>query len=446
MADSPRQRWLPVWLFAVYATYPVPHTVALLNILLVLGTGMCLWVIYRDPRAHDALPLLKASFRPGGWILAILTGWLLIQSTLISPYPKLALDLWRHDWLNGLLVAAAGAAAVLACRATDLNRPLVAITFSLFAHLILLLGYQAWQWFHGAWDPLNNTPFAQKDYHSMLVTTLIALLLADLLARVPAREQVIPHAFLPLPAVLLMLAVSLVSTATLMARNAVIITIIMLIVSIGIFAFRGAKGLGKRALPAVIVLVLGASAVSWMALRSDARWQSFSAAAAVAFDTSDNLAWLDSEKHPRPLMQDGQPVDHSAYMRLAWGKVALEQIQRYPLGLGYGHKAFGWAVNRSYNVQSGLESSHSGLLDFTLANGIPGLLLWLALSGALMASGWRAFRKTGSPYGLMLVFTVAAYLLRCLLDGHLSGFRLEMYALLVGVLVMAQSLESGRCK
>jgi O-antigen ligase len=133
-------------------------------------------------------------------------------------------------------------------------------------------------------------------------------------------------------------------------------------------------------------------------------------------------------------------------MRLAWGKVAIEQIERYPLGLGYGHKAFGWAINRSYNLQTGHESSHSGLLDFTLANGIPGLILWLALSAALTHSGWLAFRRTNSATGLLLAFTVIAYLVRCLFDGHLSGFRLEMYALLVGVLVMTQALEQKQCK
>jgi O-antigen ligase len=181
------------------------------------------------------------------------------------------------------------------------------------------------------------------------------------------------------------------------------------------------------------------------ALRNDARWQGFSEAAAVAFDTKNNMAWLDRGKYPLPLMQNGQPVEESAYSRLAWAKVAVEQIQRHPLGLGYGHKAFGWAVNSSYNVNTGHESSHSGLLDFTLANGIPGLLLWLALSAALITSGWCAFRNRHSPVGLMLAFTVIAYLVRCLIDGHLSGFRFEMYAFLVGALIMAQATENEQC-
>lgn len=448
MAEALRKWWLPGWLFTLYFIYPIPHTIALRNLLLIAGLGTCLWLVSRNENWKSALPPLKA-FRVSGWFLLSLTLWLLIQSSFISPYPRLALDHWRGDWLNELLVMAIGGCAVLTCQNKGINRPLVAMILALFSHIVLLLGYQSWQWASTGSYPFGTTPFAQRDYHSMLVTTLIALLLADLVTRSTSKNNNAgskPPPLVPLSMVLAMLALSLLATVTLLARNAVIITILMLVVSIGIFAFVGTKRIGNKTLPAVIALLAVSSVVSWTALQSDTRWQGFSEAAAVAFDTQNNLAWLDAEKYPRPRMQNGQPVEESAYMRLAWAKVALEQIARYPLGLGYGHQAFGWAVNRSYNLQTGHESSHSGLLDFTLANGIPGLVLWLVLSGALIITGWRAFRKDGSSAGLMLAFTVVAYFVRCLVDGHISGFRLEMYALLVGVLIMTQTCESERCK
>ena len=115
----------------------------------------------------------------------------------------------------------------------------------------------------------------------------------------------------------------------------------------------------------------------------------------------------------------------------------MEQIVEHPWGVGFGHKAFGWAVNEAYGIDSGHESSHSGILDFTLANGIPGIVLWLAFSAVLMNFGFQSFRRTGSPAGLMLALTVFGYFIRCILDGHLSGWRFEMYALAVGVLVVA---------
>ncbi|MEI7430986.1 MAG: hypothetical protein WCL27_11075 [Betaproteobacteria bacterium] len=437
-----RQWGVSAWLFALFFIYPIPHTIALRNLLLVTGLISCLWIIRRDHTLRPTWFRLRP-YRLCGWLLTILTVWMLFQSALISPFPRLALDHWRGDWLNELLVAITGGCAILLSRDRGIKPPLTAIVLALFSHMALLLGYQVWVWIQTGVYPLGQTPFAQKDYHSMIVTTLIALLLAQLLIHTaaPARKP-LNNSLLSVSALLFMLTFSLIATATLLARNAVIITVFMLMLSTCVFFFSGTNRLSRKSLTAVIILLTISAATGWAGLRSDSRWQGFSEAAKVAFDTKNNLAWLDGTKYPRPLMANGQAVEESAYSRLAWAKVAIEQIQVYPLGLGYGHQAFGWAVNRSYNVQTTHESSHSGLLDFTLANGIPGLILWLAFSGALIGAGWRAFRNAGSPTGLMLAFSAIAYLVRCLLDGHLSGFRLEMYALLIGALVMAQVSEN----
>ena len=440
-----RQWCLPAWVFTLVFIYPIPHTIALRNLLLITGLISCLWIISRDKTLAETWQKLR-EFRVCGWLLAILTGWLLFQSALISPYPRIALDHFRGDWLNELLVAITGGCAILLARRQRIKRPLTAIILALFSHIVLFLGYQVWQWVQTGTYPFGQTPFAQRDYHSMIVTTLIALLLAELLTHTRASaEKSSDNTRLPVPVILSMLTFSLITTTTLLSRNAVIITLFMLTLSAGLFFFVRTNRQSRKTVSTFIALIVFSIAIGWAGIRSDSRWQVFFEAASVAFDTKNNLAWLDEEKYPRPLMSNGEAVEGSAYLRLAWAKVAFEQIQVYPLGLGYGHQAFGWAVNRSYNVQTGHESSHSGLLDFTLANGIPGLLIWLALSGALINSGWRAFREKGSAAGLMLVFSVIAYLLRCLLDGHLSGFRLEMYALLIGALIMAQASEKQRC-
>lgn len=437
MAEALRKHYLSVWLFALYFVYPIPHTIALRNLLLIAGLAACIWLIVRDGSARAAWQALRL-FRTSGIILLLLSVWLVFQSAFISPYPGEALDHLRGDWFNELLIALTGGCAVLAARRAGVRRVLTIITAALSAHIVLLLGYQITLWMSGDCYPFGATPFGQKDYHSTLVTALIALLLADLCSRLMTGRTVLAMSW---RITLLMLVLSLIATATLMARNAVVITAAMMMLTTGIFLFAGRYRLSTWTTPLIAALLIVASiAVTWIGLRSDARWAGFNEAASVAFDTQNNLAWLDPEKYGWPRMKSGQPVEESAYLRLAWAKVAIEQIQRYPLGLGYGHKAFGWAVSRSYQVHTGIESSHSGLLDFTLANGIPGALLWIALSTALIVSGWRAFREQQSPIGLMLVFTVLAYFVRCIVDGHLSGFRLEMYALLLGALLMAESL------
>lgn len=441
MAETLRKWWLPGWLFALYFIYPIPHTIALRNLLLVTGLASCLWIIRGDHSGPQAWRKL-ASFRTSGWMLAILSCWLLFQSSFISPYPGLALDMLRGDWLNELLVAFIGGCAVLAMQRSDARRGIAILTVALFAHALLLFFYQIWLWISGGGYPSRLTPFANIDYHSTLLTALVALLLGDLSSRLIAGRAALA---ISSRTEILMLFLALVTTIILTARNAVIISFVLLVLTAAVFFLTGRRRLGRWVTPAILAVFLVSSIVGWIGLRSDPRWEGFVEAATAAFDTQSNRSWLDGEKYAPPLTKSGQPVEESAYLRLAWAKVAVEQIERYPLGLGYGHKAFGWAVNRSYNLQTGHESSHSGLLDFTLANGIPGLLLWLAFSAALIVAGWRAFRKDGSPAGLMLVFSVVAYLVRCTVDGHLSGFRLEMFALLVGVLVVTQALESEPC-
>ncbi|MBK9352074.1 MAG: hypothetical protein IPN05_18625, partial [Sulfuritalea sp.] len=68
------------------------------------------------------------------------------------------------------------------------------------------------------------------------------------------------------------------------------------------------------------------------------------------------------------------------------------------------------------------------------ASGLGLLLLTAALA---IRGGWRQFRERGDAAGLMFAFLVGGYLLRCLLDGHMSGWRLGLFAFLCGVLIAA---------
>lgn len=437
-----RAHLLATMLFVLMLVYPIPHTIAFRNILLVAFLAGCAVPLRRAGRAAVAAALRP--LRVAAVLMAVLTGWLLFQSALISERPAEALNMLRGDWLIGIIAATAGAAAVLTLRvrgyAAKVPMLLRALALALFAHIALLLAYQGWIWLAEGAFPFAHTPFAEKDYHTVVVTALLGLLLADLLAwRLRGRGGL----GLPAGVELAMAVATCVAAVTLSSRNAVIITVCLVALSAAVLLLLGRERLAGWLRPTLAALALVAVALGWWGLRSDARWDNFVGSAAVAMQTEEHRAWLAPGLHPWPKTASGQPVEESAYLRLAWAKVALEQVARYPLGLGYGHKAFGWAVNRSYDVQTGHESSHSGLLDFTLANGIPGILLWLALSAALARAGWHGFRRSGSPAGLMLAFTVAAYFLRCALDGHLSGFRLEMYALLVGALLAALPAEAA---
>ena len=425
--------------FVVYLIYPIPHTIALRNILLALLLLCAVGgiVVFRSSiPQRDWMP-----FRAPGALLGTLTLWLIVQSAYISPVSEQALGMFRGDWLIALAAALIGACSVPAADRSLSGRILPALAFSLLLHVAFLLIYQTGLWLNTGHFPLGTTPFAQRDYHSTLVTALAALALSDLLARAIIHRRLVD---LPLlwPASTAVLCS--IASLTLQARNATII-IAILIATAGVTYITLAPAPPRRKLTLIAFLALLLGAGGWIGLHSDTRWATFQDSISIAFDTENHLAWLDPQRYPWPVTKAGDPVEESAYLRIAWAKVGVEQIAEYPLGLGYGHKAFGWAVSRSYHVKTGIESSHSGLIDFTLANGIPGLLLWLALSASLITAGLRTFQRKSSATGIALSLTVVAYLVRCLIDGHLSGFRLEMYAFLVGVLVMKQVLDDRKC-
>lgn len=145
---------------------------------------------------------------------------------------------------------------------------------------------------------------------------------------------------------------------------------------------------------------------------------------------------MTSDPNQLPSTPSGKPLEESAYARADWARQAVEAIARKPLGIDYGHDAFGRAVEMRYG-HKGMGSSHSGWLDFALANGIPGLALLLALGIAVVADGWHRFRDRGDGYAPMLTITVFGHLLRCLLDGHLSGWRFALFALTLGIVIVS---------
>jgi O-antigen ligase len=146
------------------------------------------------------------------------------------------------------------------------------------------------------------------------------------------------------------------------------------------------------------------------------------------------LYWLTNDAATRPVTPSGAELEESAYLRTAWAHQALQAIGEHPLGLGFGRDGFGRAIAEKYN-SPGMVSSHSGWLDFALGTGLPGLALLLITAGLAIRGGWRQFREHDDAAGLMFSFLTGGYLLRCLLDGHLSGWRLGLFAFIIGVLL-----------
>ncbi|TAK91727.1 MAG: hypothetical protein EPO06_03220 [Burkholderiaceae bacterium] len=415
-----------LWLALVSFLYPIPHTVALRDLVLLVGCVVLIWKL--KPKFH--LPDARLA-RTALVILALLSLWTLVQTSLFGLMPQQSFSLW-HNWLNsiiamflGILVGQTSQHDVSHDAATA--RLVTAVAAAAIFHLVWLLGYQLWLTVldQSFWA---RTPFAEKDWHGVILNFLFALLLAEAFFRSIWKNKFL---LVNTPQLAILIVATGLASITIMARIAVIVMVVL--IAAACLAYVARVRLSRSILFGLaLIAVVTLSMVSWSVIK-DKRWSNFLASAKIGMQIDTYRYWQEPGRTPLPQTESGTPVEESAYLRIAWATVALREIERHPLGVGFGYKAFGVAVNDHYGLNTLLESSHSGLLDFTLANGLPGIALWLALSVTLMLLGWRAF-AAGSPTGLMLFLFVLGYLVRCALDGQLSGWRLEWYALVTGLL------------
>lgn len=399
------------WLAALVFITPIPHTIALRNALLFGGVLVLLAGIRRAPQPQPGrvmwVPLLA---------LLALSAWLLLHSLLVAVDHAEALGNLRGDWLLPLLLGAVGAWVAVRVPA---GRAVRAVIWALGAHMVWLAGWQLWRLLHGL--PLVSqgiVPFGERDYHSSLHNFLLALMLGRALV-VPAGARVAAgHAAL---------ALVVVCDALIRTRNGTLVTAAMGLAAAAVLALRS-----RRRWPLTLA-VAAAVALGAVSLANDTRWAGMRESISVGWQ-SPSLYWLTKNPDQMPPTPSGAHLEDSAYTRAAWARQATDFIARHPLGTGFGRDAFGRGIAEAHGVV-GWVSSHSGLLDFTLAVGWPGLLLLLLTAALTVRAGWRQYVEQSDPVGLMLAFLTGGYLLRIALDGHFSGWRLSLFALLFGVLL-----------
>ncbi len=403
------------WLAAVVFVFPIPHTIALRNLLLLAGLAALL-ATWRGAARLRLPPRLK----PAAWGLVATTAWLVLHSLTVAPAPTFALDSLRGDWIVPLLVAAL---AIGAAARIEPRLALRAVVAALLAHMLWMFAWQFWLLATtGAVGDGSKgiVPFGERDYHSSLNGFLLALLLAERLAARPGNAV-----FATRPG---WIALTLALAADLAARvrNGTLVSLILL-------ALAPTLMVGRR--PRFVLLLLAVATLGGVSLALDARWSRFAESAAIGWN-SPSRYWLTPDPALQPTTPSGAILEDSAYMRAAWAHRAVTAIAAQPLGLGFGRDAFGRAIEQAYGHR-GMVSSHSGLLDFAIGSGLPGLALLLLTAGLAIRGGWRQYRRHDDAAGLMFSLLVGGYLLRCLIDGHMSGWRLGLFAFLCGVLIAA---------
>lgn len=417
------------WLAGLMAIHPLPHTGALRSLLILIALvhiGVLFW-----RRPIPALP------KPGieGGLVVLLTGWLIVQAALFARSPAIVAlaDLGR-EWGKLLGMAAVGiclAAFIAGGRpqGRDEGRLATGLFLGFFVHVPLTLAYHGWQWWRTGQLPVGESLLGNYGYVSLLVNAALAFLLADAAGRFCWRNRLLPMSN---TGVALAIAATLAANALLTSKAGLIMTHLLGWAFLAAVLRQGTR----HRLAVVLAVMVGLGLATLASVMAENRWAGAVGAIASGVATAETPASPALATAPIPTIQspiqriDGK--DPSFYFRSSWASMGLQGIARHPLGIGYGADAFGRYLAAQYGV-TGFVSSHNGWIDFTLANGIPALLLLLALAGALMWRGWLAFRA-GNAIGLALSLATLNYVGRCAMDGYLTGSRLTGFAVMTGVL------------
>ncbi len=416
--------------------WPIPRTVSVRDLLLVVNLGLFGYLAWRARR------------RPQGWSAArlplalflALSAWIVLVALAISDETVWALKEIRGQWLKACVALAVGGllGATIRDDRKTLRLALTIVGAMLLLHVLYVV-YQAL----GGW-PLQETLAARaagltggSDKSNYLTNMLLYFLLAEIFVRLVFHRRFLPVGNIILAAIT---AVALFAVYVEAMRNGIAELAVVFGVAV-ILVMRESDRVRRRVVVGItLALVVIALTQGYLNMRKDERWQTFLETVPIALDI-ENKAWI-SKALPQPKLANEQTVDWSNYMRIARIRAGLSLMADYPLGVGFGRNAFGYAVEKQYGIRTA--HSHSGIIDFGVGIGVPGVVLWLAFLGALLRLGYRGLRESHSFPALLLLFLTAGYSFRMLVDSTIRDHMLQMFLFLAAFLAVLSAARPGR--
>lgn len=426
--------------------WPMPGTIAvrhgalLLLLLLVLGS----LITTRHIRSEIYPPKLPVAIFIG------LTGWICLAIIFWAQEPALS---WREfvpQWVVPMLVAFVGWGLVRWSFICSKQQLLIKTVFlALFASVVIqdLMG-ALYLWETGGqpfrqasilyiprllggmpWQDAFDGNFGEK--FSFVNNMFVAFVLAEIGQRLLTKQR-----WLQVSNGLLgfSLGAAVLCSYWLSFRNGNI-GLLALLGFFGvllIFAHRGRLRLWQK-LPLVFLLAAGLAGLGYAFVQSDPRWHKFQETAAIAIEGDPGKAWLTHKDYP--LLANGQVVDASAYERISWIKEGLKLSLKYPLGTGFNRSAFFDTLDRDHHMNGQIRGghAHSGIIDFLVANGIPGAVLWVGFLASCVWVGWAMVRQGRVAQGLTVVFLVTGFFNRGLVDSNIRDHVLQQFLFLLTI-------------
>jgi O-antigen ligase len=413
----------------LFFVWPVPHTVSVRDLLLLLVLLIFGYVTGRNRRWRDSLHALAVP----AILLALLTAWMYFVAFVISPETGWSLDEISSQWWRALVAVLAGAlVATAAGENPGLKRGvLIVLLAALVAHIVYV-DFQAVQGLLAPGSPGRMAGLTEgPDKSNYLTNVLFGFLLAELFFRVVLKRRVLPLPDAVFAAVMVLAVVSVFAERT---RNGMITLVLMLLLLGWCFLRERRVRMNKLAVSAGIaamtVIVLGGVALV-VSARQSSNWNELIDTVPIAWDTEHYKAWQEGNQAEWPKLPNGQTVDVSLYLRVAWLKEGLLLVRDHPFGVGFGRNAFGHGLKAKYGRGGG--HSHSGLLDMAIGLGIPGALLWLGFFASLATVAWRRHRAGPNYAAILLLLLLIDYGVRMVLDSVIRDHMLQQFMFLAGL-------------
>lgn len=410
---------------------PIPGTIALRHGLLLLLL-IFLGLLWRECSFGSSIKGNNLSHLII-W-LGLLSLGLIAHAVLISDETTWALKEISSQWLPALLAAGVGLGAILAGYSFGLSRQKLlgwlVLTFlaqTVFSLIVTMPDFLA----QGAFPQAKTALTAGKLEISYWNNLLLAFLAVDGLSRWRYRQALTA---LPTGVVLGGVVIVFASNLAFGARNGMIGSLILLFSLVMLVLWHERQQLGVVRTAAFVGGALAlVGALGWASYQLDPRWGRFEETAQLAWQGGKNNVWLYPDGAVMPRLKSGEPVDASAYFRIAWIRAGFDLIEEYPWGVGYGRNAFGHALRKTTETRLG--HAHSGLIDWTIGVGVLGLLLWLCFLSWLVWLGLRRYFVRRDPAGLILAFVVGGFFGRMLLDSINRDHMLMVFFLILAILV-----------
>ena len=412
--------------------YTLPHAIALRNVVILALLIFVVWSLASRQTSFNF-----SSLKYPLVLLAMLQVWLVVVSVFIAPDVVGSLREWVSQWLKSAIVFVIGIGAGLI-----IARELPVRLREIVIAVLVLLPFAALALIHCVLAVKYYSPtvymaeyFGPSD-HRANITHVAAMglpvVLVDISERLFRGRRLLPGSWY-VPAICM--ALLLGATLTSGTRNGILVTGFVVAVWT-LWILRRLMFSGRSRIALLVGVASGCAIAGAMAfnLMTDPRWDSFVETAEVAWQTDEHAAWYRFQDVPLPRLQNGQVVEESAYLRVAFLKEGTKLLFAHPWGTEISRHSFANLLAAKYGDVN-VSHSHIGVIDFGLSAGFPGIVVWVLFLGSLGYLGWREYSSRGNAMGLVLLIVVFSFFLRMFVDSTLREHILQQFMLVAGLLL-----------